>query len=138
MILSSSVPALSLADLEAFDPQGSERAGEKVYRCPICQSDERALHVNHETGLWNCKRASCGAAGKLTDFWSERPKLRRQEYSRLALRRAFALESPQPKSEPATAATGTRRDGHRINRARIGAAIIQAQREYSSAANHCL
>ncbi len=98
-------PALSLADLEAFDPQGKARAGEKIYRCPICNSSERALHVNHESGLWNCKRAGCGVSGKLTDFWTERPKLKGREYSRLALRRAFALEAPKPKSEPATAAT---------------------------------
>jgi len=99
------VPALSLAELETFDPRGKGRGAEKVYRCPVCQSDERALHVNHETGLWNCKRASCGANGKLTDFWTDRPKLSGRERARLALRRAFALEEPRPRSEPETAAT---------------------------------
>jgi hypothetical protein len=98
-------PALSLADLEAFDLHPQGRGPEKVFKCPICQSSERALHVNTATGVYNCKRASCGATGKLTDFWTERPKLKGHEYSRVALRRAFALEEPKPRSEPATGAT---------------------------------
>jgi DNA primase len=98
-------PALSLADLEAFDLHPQGRDPEKVFKCPICQSDERAFHVNTQTGVYNCKRASCGATGKLTDFWTERPKLKGREYSRLTLRRAFALEESKPKSEAATAAT---------------------------------
>ncbi len=76
--------ALSLADLEAFDtPQGREP--EKVCRCPICQSSERAFHFNTATGVYNCKRASCGATGKLADFWQDRPK------QRCASRAAFSL-----------------------------------------------
>jgi putative DNA primase/helicase len=98
-------PALSLADLEAFNPKGGQgRGAETLYQCPICKSDERALHVNQQTGLWNCKRASCGAKGKLKDFWQDRPKLHGREYSRQALRRALEIETP-PKSEPSTAAT---------------------------------
>ncbi len=105
MAILTQAPALSLAQLEEFDPQGKGRGAEKIYRCPVCQSSERALHVNHETGVYNCKRASCGATGKLTDFWTERPKLLGRECSRVALRRAFVLEEPKPKGEPATAAT---------------------------------
>jgi hypothetical protein len=72
--------ALSLADLEAFDtPQG--RDPEKCCRCPICQSSERAFHFNTATGVYNCKRASCGATGKLSDFWQERPKHRSAAFS---------------------------------------------------------
>jgi hypothetical protein len=100
-------PALSLAELETYDPYGKGRGAEKIYRCPVCQSDERALHVNTQTGAWNCKRASCAAKGKLKDFWTDRPKPPKQDRARLALRRAFALAEPstKPKSEPETAAT---------------------------------
>lgn len=86
----STRPVLSLADLEAFDlPQG--RDPEKVCRCPICQSSERAFHFNTATGVYNCKRASCGVSGKLSDFWQERPKMNRQERARNALHAAFSL-----------------------------------------------
>lgn len=81
---------LSLADLEAFDtPQGREP--EKVCRCPICQSSERAFHFNTATGVYNCKRASCGATGKLADFWQERPKQNYKQRARSALSAAFSL-----------------------------------------------
>jgi hypothetical protein len=84
-------PVLSLADLEAFDSHPQGRDPEKVFRCPICASDERALHVNTATGAFNCKRGSCGATGKLTDFWQERPKQNRKQRARKALHAAFSL-----------------------------------------------
>jgi len=83
-------PALSLADLESFDtPRG--RDPEKVCRCPICQSSERAFHFNTATGVYNCKRASCGATGKLSDFWQDRPQQNRKQRARNALHAAFSL-----------------------------------------------
>jgi hypothetical protein len=97
----TTAPALSLADLEAFDPQGGKGRGiEKTYRCPICNSSERALHVNQQSGLWNCKRASCGESGKLRDFWTDRPLRRARVLGSLR-----GLQAVAPKSEPATAAT---------------------------------
>lgn len=100
---STARPMLSLADLEAFDPGAARGGTERVSRCPICQSDERAFHFNATTGAYNCKRASCAASGKLTDFWNERPKLSRQHRSRAALNSAFSLQAPKPQTEPATA-----------------------------------
>ena len=110
-------PMLSLADVEAFDPRAAHGAIERVSRCPICQSDERAFHFNSTTGVYNCKRASCGATGKLSDFWQERPKQSRQQRARNDLHAAFSLApkdcSPNAaqraiaceESAPATAAT---------------------------------
>ncbi len=96
----NTAPALSLADLESFDPHGGRgNAREKRWRCPICQSDERALCANLETGAWNCKRASCGAKGKLKDFWQDRPaheqRQERRARVRSSLKRAFALDEPR-------------------------------------------
>ena len=84
-------PALSLADLEAFDPHPQGRDPEKVYRCPICQGSERAFHLNTTTGVYNCKRASCGAKGKLTDFRQERPRQSREKRAQSVLKTAFSL-----------------------------------------------
>jgi DNA primase len=116
-------PILSLADLEAFDPPRG-RDPEKVCRCPICRSSERAFHLNTATGVYNCKRASCGAKGKLFDFWQERPKQSARQHAQSRLNAAFSLapkdcspkapnaphSAPQREqsaqaSEPATAAT---------------------------------
>jgi hypothetical protein len=83
-------PVLSLADVEAFDtPQG--RDPEKVCRCPECKGSERAFHFNTATGVFNCKRASCGATGKLSDFWQDRPQQNGKQRARNALSAAFAL-----------------------------------------------
>lgn len=105
--------ALSLADLEAFDtPQGREP--EKVCRCPICQSSERAFHFNTATGVYNCKRASCSATGKLADFWQERPKQRRQTRAAFSLapkdcsaNAANALQNATAKPKPTNATAAT-------------------------------
>jgi hypothetical protein len=76
--------------LEAFDtPQG--RDPEKVCRCPICHSSERAFHFNTATGVFNCKRASCGTTGKLSDFWQDRPQQNRKQRASNALSAAFSL-----------------------------------------------
>ncbi len=83
-------PVLSLADLEAFDlPQG--RDPEKVCRCPECKGSERAFHFNTATGAFRCWRASCGATGKLSDFWQDRPQQNRKQRARNDLHAAFSL-----------------------------------------------
>lgn len=98
-------PTLSLADLESFDtPRGCDP--EKVCRCPICQSPERAFHFNTATGVYNCKRASCGATGKLSDFWTERPKLNRTQHARNALSAAFDLKPTNYAPTPINNAQG--------------------------------
>jgi hypothetical protein len=98
-----STPALSLADVESFDPRAGSGGSERVTRCPICQSSERAFHFNTETGAYNCKRASCGATGKLSEFWQDRPKQSRRARVRSALNRALTLP-PDQEAQPATGA----------------------------------
>lgn len=89
-------PVLSLADVEAFDPRAVRGGRERVTRCPICQASERGFHINMETGVYNCKRGSCGARGKLSDYWEQRPRQNQKQRVRAALDRAFALPSEPP------------------------------------------
>jgi DNA primase len=96
MTITQSTLALSLADLEAHDPRAASGGVERVSRCPICQSSERAFHFNTESGVYNCKRASCGATGKLKDFWTDRPKTSRRQRTGAALNRVFALSTAAP------------------------------------------
>jgi predicted RNA-binding Zn-ribbon protein involved in translation (DUF1610 family) len=87
--------ALSLADLEAFDPRAPCRERERRFLCPLCGDGKpkdqahRSLTANLQSGAWNCKR--CGATGKLTDFWQERPKANRSARVRGSLRAAFGV-----------------------------------------------
>ena len=94
--MSTERPALSLAEIDAFDPHGpSARKW-----CPMCGDDKpkdaahRSLSVDRETGLWNCFR--CGAGGLAREFWSEKPFLP----SRERLKNTFSL-STKP-AEPET------------------------------------
>lgn len=87
--------AFSLADLETFDGHAQGSGAERRFLCPLCgegkpqNAAHRCLNLNAQSGVWNCKR--CKATGKLTDFWTERPKLnprdlaqqRRRQLSRL-------------------------------------------------------
>lgn len=95
--------ALSLAELEAYDPHAARGGTERVSRCPVCQSSERAFHFNMESGAFKCWRASCGATGKLSDFWTQRPKQNRRERVRTALNAAFALKPANHAPQPRTA-----------------------------------
>jgi hypothetical protein len=88
----ASTAALSFSDVESFDPRAASGGSERISRCPICQSSERAFHFNMETGAFNCKRASCGATGKLSDFWQERPNANRRDRARNVLSAAFAIQ----------------------------------------------
>lgn len=94
--------ALWLADLEAHDPDGGRGARtERRFRCPICRASERALCLNMETGLWNCKRGECKASGKLADFWQERPKLNQRDFARQQLRRVCELPAVEAEAPSA-------------------------------------
>ncbi len=99
-----STPALSLADVESFDPRAASGGVERVSHCPICQASERAFHFNMETGAYNCKRAGCGERGKLSDFWQDRPKQSRRARVQMALNRAATLP-PVQETKPTTGAT---------------------------------
>ena len=104
----SAAPTITLPDLEAFDQRAARGGVERVCRCPICQSDERAFHFNAETGVFNCKRASCRATGKLADFWIDRPKQSASTRARGALNAAFSLapinHATTPQNAPENAA----------------------------------
>jgi Toprim-like len=76
-------PALSLADLEAFDPHPAGGGRERRFCCPLpaCGGKPRdrahqSLSVNTESGDWLCFR--CGAAGRLVERWRPARELRRE------------------------------------------------------------
>jgi Toprim-like len=103
--VSSTAPALSLSELEAFDPHIQGRGSERRARCPFCQSTERAFHFNAETLVYNCKRASCGVTGKFSDAWQDRPKNPKKRAHDRLQHELDELRNPQPPSLPPTAAT---------------------------------
>lgn len=93
-------PALSLAELEAFDPHPAGAGAERRFCCPLpgCQDKPRdrahqSLCANVESGAWLCNR--CGATGKLAERWEARPRLTGAQRRREVARRAFALP-PEP------------------------------------------
>jgi hypothetical protein len=105
MLAGTSAP-LSLAELEAFDPQAPPRDGERRFCCPLpacadkpTDAAHRSLSVNVSTGLWHCSR--CDAGGKLREWWPA-PTERRAR-SRAAVARTFRL-TPEPSSSPPVAA----------------------------------
>jgi hypothetical protein len=92
--------ALSLRQLEEFDPRASQGGAERRFLCPLCgegkpkDSAHRSLGLNTQSGAWVCHR--CGEKGKLAEWKDEKPingkTLRRQK-----LRRAFSLDATSPK-----------------------------------------
>jgi len=92
--------ALSLRQLEEFDPRASQGGAERRFLCPLCgegkpkDSAHRSLGLNTQSGAWVCHR--CGEKGKLAEWKDEKPingkTLRRQK-----LRRAFSLDAPDVK-----------------------------------------
>jgi hypothetical protein len=97
--------ALSLRDLEAFDPEAPQGGAQRRFACPLCdsrprQGPRRALSLTVESGLWHCFR--CGAGGRLREHWQ--PRLT----GRAAALRAFGLHSaPQAPPAPPAQATAT-------------------------------
>jgi hypothetical protein len=98
----SAGPVLSLADLGDGEPDA--RTGNRRYVCPLCSAERRKarkrdLSVNLATGAWLCWH--CSAKGKLTDYWTERPKLTRKEQQKVKLERAFGYTPrPEPEHDP--------------------------------------
>jgi hypothetical protein len=94
-VFAAPADALSLADLERYDPPAPERGRERRFLCPRCgdqhpkDADHRSLSLNVETGLWTCHR--CRASGKIAERWEDRRPLGRRERSRAQLRRTFGL-----------------------------------------------
>lgn len=103
--------ALTLAELETFDPRAPHRGGEeRRFCCPRCGTEKprdashRSLSLHTGTGVWSCHR--CQQGGQLRDFWKAkepaRPKSRR-ERARDELRQwqeeRERLERPEPTPE---------------------------------------
>lgn len=98
-------PTLSLAQLEAGDPNARSGANETRFLCPLpaCADKQRgarhrSLSVNNASGAWRCAR--CGAGGKITEKWQRRERLT----PRARARRAFSLDI-QPAAPAARAVT---------------------------------
>lgn len=74
--------ALSLSDLELFDPRASglslgQGGKEQRFLCPLCgggkskDAAHRCLSLNPQNGVWHCHR--CRQGGKLREMWGECP-----------------------------------------------------------------
>jgi Toprim-like len=92
-VATTATNALSIADLEAYDPHPTGRGFERRFLCPECghgkprDTAHRSMAANMETGAYNCHR--CKASGKLTDFWQDRPRVAPRHAKQERLRRAF-------------------------------------------------
>jgi hypothetical protein len=98
-------PALSLAQLEAFDPHPGGGPTERRYNCPLpacagkpVDRGHQALCANVDTGLYLCNR--CGAKGKLTERWDDRSA---RDLRRVRALRRYTL-TPEPTAGTAASA----------------------------------
>jgi hypothetical protein len=105
-------PALSLADVDAYDPHARRTALRLRARCPLHGGDhQQSFSADLVTGAYCCH--ACGAKGKLTDYWTERPRERPRRDERLVLHRGPAKTAPlaspvvvPPKAVPVLAPPG--------------------------------
>ena len=49
--------------------EGRQYGSEYVSQCPFCESPKHKFYTNTETGMYSCKRASCGAQGNMTTLF---------------------------------------------------------------------
>jgi hypothetical protein len=81
-------PILSLAEIDAFDPQGPPARK----WCPLCgdakpkDAAHRSLSIDRSSGLWKCFR--CNESGQAREFWASKP-LDSPRARRATLRAAF-------------------------------------------------
>ena len=95
---------LTLADIDAFDPDGPPTRR----LCPLCGKDKprdsahRSLSLDRVTGLWKCFR--CGEGGKVEEKWDDGSRRNTLQSARQNLRAAFSLSFPIEATvdEPAT------------------------------------
>lgn len=98
-------PALSLADVEAYDPRTRRTAQRLRARCPLHGSDhQQSFSADLGTGAYCCH--ACGATGKLTDYWTERPRERPRRDERLVLHRSPPTPPRPPVAIPPGVASG--------------------------------
>lgn len=64
-------PILSLAELEAHDPDAPAGGIERRFRCPLCTPAGRHLALNTTTGAWWCHR--CLNYGLIRERWTNQP-----------------------------------------------------------------
>lgn len=91
---------LSLAELEAYDPESPPGKRERPFLCPYCghtkprDAAHRSLKANTESGCWTCHR--CHTGGRLREWWEERPRepTRRNRKPRLEVPPLTAPVSP--------------------------------------------
>ncbi len=96
---STSLLPLSLADLEAYDPQAPcpAGAGERRFLCPLCGDDKpknaehRCFCLNGYNGLYHCKRCNC--KGRLKEHWTDTPKQPLNVVRAQKLHRAFEVRA---------------------------------------------
>lgn len=96
-----SAPALSLAEVEAYDPRAKKTGQRLRARCPLHGGDhQQSFSADLATGAYYCH--ACGAKGKLADYWTERPRERPRRDERLVLHRGrqdappASLQAPRP------------------------------------------
>lgn len=49
--------------------EGRQYGNEYVSQCPFCESPKHKFYINTDTGMYSCKRASCGAQGNMTTLF---------------------------------------------------------------------
>lgn len=94
-------PALSLADVEAYDPRARRTAKRLRARCPLHGGDhQQSFSADLGTGAYCCH--ACGATGKLADYWMDRPLQRARRDERLVLHRKPVKAAPPavPQADP--------------------------------------
>lgn len=100
-------PVLSLADLEANDPQAPHSHGdsERRFLCPLCGEGKsatdghRCLSLNTAQGTFTCYR--CKASGKLREHWQERAAMTGRQRAQARLDRVCDLPPAAPPTAPA-------------------------------------
>jgi hypothetical protein len=95
--------ALSLTDLESYDPGAKRFGNERRFLCDDCgdkhprDDAHRSLAVNTATGAYICHR--CKKAGLIKENWTKQPFVPRKARAAAALSRFFGLE-PLPTPDP--------------------------------------
>ncbi len=88
--------ALSLADLESYDPHARRHGDEWRLLCPKCgdgkprDKEHRSFALNKQTGAYFCHR--CKEKGLLKDNWTKQVFTPRKARTARAIARAFSVE----------------------------------------------
>ncbi len=98
------IEALSLADLESYDPHARRHGDEWRFLCPRCgdgkprDKEHRSFALNKQTGAYFCHR--CKEKGLLKDNWTKQVFTPRKARTARAIARVFSVEAlPSPASK---------------------------------------